>query len=83
MHMNVLYASVSSLHSLWQNILCIINMHLHCHLRDILLDYGPVQSFSFERYNGILGDLPTNHRATYYSPTNEEIHSVLKHSKHA
>ena len=42
------------------------NMHLHCHLKDILLDYGPVQEFwlfSFERYNGILGNQPTNNRA--------------------
>ena len=42
------------------------NMHLHCHLKDIILDYGPVQEFwlfSFERYNGILGNQPTNNRA--------------------
>ena len=42
------------------------NMHLHGHLKDILLDYGPVQEFwcfSFERYNGILGKQPTNNRA--------------------
>ena len=39
------------------------NMHLHCHLKDIILDFGPVQEFwlfSFERYNGILGNQPTN-----------------------
>lgn len=42
------------------------NMHLHCHLKEILLDFGPVQEFwlfSFERYNGILGNQPTNNRA--------------------
>ena len=42
------------------------NMHLHGHLRDVILDYGPVQEFwcfSFERYNGILGKQPTNNRA--------------------
>lgn len=41
------------------------NIHLHCHLRECLLDYGPVYSFwlfSFERYNGILGQLPSNKR---------------------
>ncbi len=43
-----------------------LNVHLHCHLKDCILDYGPVHSFwlfSFERYNGILGDIHTNHRA--------------------
>ena len=42
------------------------NMHLHCHLKDVLADFGPVYSFwlfSFERYNGILGNQPTNNRA--------------------
>ena len=32
------------------------NMHMHCHIREVLLDYGPVYSFwcfSYERYNGI------------------------------
>jgi hypothetical protein len=39
------------------------NMHMHCHLKQCLLDYGPVYSFwlySFERYNGILESYPTN-----------------------
>ena len=38
-------------------------MHLHCHLKDIIMDYGPVHSFwcfSFERYNGIMGSVSTN-----------------------
>lgn len=41
------------------------NMHMHGHLKDVLLDFGPVQEFwcySFERYNGILGNQPTNNR---------------------
>lgn len=41
------------------------NMHMHGHLKDILLDYGPVQEFwcfSFERFNGILGNQPNNNR---------------------
>ena len=36
------------------------NMHLHCHLKENVLDYGPIHSywcFSFERYNGILGNI--------------------------
>ena len=41
-------------------------MHLHGRLKDVILDYGPVQEFwciSFERYNGNLGKQPTNNRA--------------------
>ena len=35
---------------------CTPNMHLHLHLKDCMLDYGPVHSFwcfPFERYNGV------------------------------
>ena len=42
---------------------CTPNMHLHLHLKDCLLDYGPPYAFwcfAFERYNGILGKFPTN-----------------------
>ena len=42
------------------------NMHLHCHLRSVLLDYGPVFGFwlfSFERYNGQIGSTATNNRS--------------------
>lgn len=38
-------------------------MHLRLHLKDCLLDYGPVQSFrcfSFERLNGVMGKYHTN-----------------------
>lgn len=41
------------------------NMHLHAHLKEVLLDFGPAQEFwlfSFERYNGLLGKQPTNNR---------------------
>ena len=41
------------------------NMHLHCHLYESVLNYGPVYTFwlfAFERYNGILGDFNTNRR---------------------
>ena len=39
------------------------NMHMHCHLRSYIKDYGPLHGFwcySFERYNGILGSMPNN-----------------------
>ena len=42
------------------------NMHMHGHLISTLLDYGPVYSFwllSYERYNGILGNFPTNQKS--------------------
>ncbi|MEW8562130.1 MAG: hypothetical protein AB2541_08490 [Candidatus Thiodiazotropha sp.] len=41
------------------------NMHLHCHLFESVLNYGPVYTFwlfAFERYNGILGDFNTNQK---------------------
>lgn len=42
---------------------CTPNMHLHGHIKECILDYGPVYGFwcfSFERYNGMLGDYHTN-----------------------
>ena len=42
------------------------NMHLHNHLKEVILDHGPVTSFwcfSFERFNGILGSTQTNKRS--------------------
>ena len=41
-------------------------MHLHQHIKNCILDYGPIASFwvfSFERYNGFLGKYPTNNRS--------------------
>ena len=38
---------------------------MHCHLKSVLLDYGPVFGFwlfSYERYNGILEHQPTSNR---------------------
>ena len=42
------------------------NLHLHNHLKDCVLDYGPSHTFwcfSFERLNGILGSFHTNKKA--------------------
>lgn len=42
------------------------NMHLHCHLSESMMDYGPLYSFwcfAFERYNGMLGSMPNNNRS--------------------
>ena len=44
---------------------CTPNMHLHMHLKECLLDFGPPYSFwcfGFERYNRILGKFPTNNK---------------------
>ena len=41
------------------------NMHMHGHLKEVILDYGPMQEFwlfSYERYNGILGHQPINNK---------------------
>lgn len=41
------------------------NMHLHGHLKEIISDFGPVYEFwlfTFERFNGILGNQPNNNR---------------------
>lgn len=43
----------------------VINMHLVCHLKECILDYGPIHGFwcfGFERFNGILGSFPNNHQ---------------------
>ena len=42
---------------------CTPNMHLHLHLKECIIDYGPVYSFwcfAFERFNGVLGSYHTN-----------------------
>ena len=44
---------------------CTPNLHLHCHLKECLSDFGPASSFwafPFERLNGTLGAVPTNHK---------------------
>lgn len=45
---------------------CTPNLHLHCHLKQCVLDFGPAGSFwafPYERLNGILGSVQTNHQA--------------------
>ena len=44
---------------------CTPNMHLHLHLKNCVLDYGPVYSFwmfAFERFDVILGAYGTNNK---------------------
>lgn len=50
---------------LYGNMSCSFNMHLHLHLKQTFLDFGPPHAswcFAFERYNGILGSYHTNNR---------------------
>ena len=42
---------------------CTPNMHLHCHIKECILNYGPIPSFwafPFERYNGIMQSFVNN-----------------------
>ena len=42
------------------------NMHMSCHLKDCILDYGPLNHFwlfAFERFNGILSHMPNNNES--------------------
>ena len=57
---------------------CTPNQHLHMHLKDCFLDYGPSHGFwcfPFERYNGILGGYPTNNK-------NVEVQLLNKFIRH-
>ena len=50
--------------NIWKEIeLLTPNMHLHCHIKETIVDYGPVYStwcFTFERFNGILQSFQKN-----------------------
>ena len=42
------------------------NMHLHCHLKTCLMEYGPVHNFwlfVYERYNGIFENYPSSNHS--------------------
>ena len=57
---------------------CTPNMHLHSHLKECLLDFGPPQAFwcyPFERYNGILGQYHTNRRSIESKLMKKFVHS--------
>ena len=52
---------------------CTPNLHLHCHLKECILDVGPLYSFwcfSFERYNGLLEKM----KMSWHSPEVQLIH---------
>ena len=53
------------------------NIHMHGHLTDCVRDFGPLSSFwlfSFERFNGLLGNLPTNNRSIEVQVMRRNVH---------
>ena len=56
---------------------CTPNMHMHCHLKQCLIDVGPLHAFwcfSFERYNGMLEKM----QQTWQSPEIQLVHKFSK-----
>ena len=68
---------------------CYPNLHLHLHITECILDYGPPNSFwlfACERLNGILGAVPTNHQniepqlmRKFISNSNQQIFQTLSY----
>ena len=51
------------------------NMHMHLHIKDSILNYGPVYAFwcfPFERFNGVLGSFQKN----WVSPELQEVSNL-------
>ena len=65
---------------------CSPNMHLHLHLKECLLDYGPPHAFwcfSFERFNGLLGSFHTNQKSIEVQVMRMFINSqLLRRTRH-
>lgn len=62
---NLLQKFCLSFENLYGEDRVIPNMHLHCHLKECMFDFGPIYSFwlfSFERRNGILGSLHNSNK---------------------
>lgn len=58
------------------------NMHLHCHLKECILDFGPAYAFwlySFERFNGVMKKVNINYKTgfeiTYMKAFVQAVHS--------
>ena len=71
-HDNVILADALLLHfcrrieSLYGTSVVTPNVHLHCHLWSCIVDFGPLHGFwcfPYERYNGVLGQLPNNNKS--------------------
>ena len=61
---------------------CTPNLHLHLHLKECFLNYGPlhvVWCFPFERFNGVLGSYPTNKKAIEVQLLTKFCHYQMVH----
>ena len=59
------------------------NMHMHCHLRQVVDDYGPIFGiwlFSFEQYNESLSSQTHNNRAIEYQLLSRFVQDNFVHS---
>ena len=78
---------------LYGNLAVTPNMHSTCHLKDMLIDFGPVHAFwlsSFERYNGEMAanmtsncsvgvqDMRKFHTAAHVHPMTGNVPSVYR-----
>ena len=60
----ILYSFCKKFVELYGFVNCTINLHLHCHLRECIIDYDPIYAFwlfSYEHLNGIFGNFHTNY----------------------
>ena len=61
-----------------------INLHLHLHLKSVVENYGPVYGFwlfTFERYNGILGEFSTNCKSIEVQLMRKFLSSTIVYDK--
>ena len=59
---------------------CTPNIHLHCHLKECIIDYGPVYVFwlfGFERLSGVMGSYHTNCQNISVQLTCRFLYSVI------
>ena len=62
---------------------CTINMHLHLHIKDTIISYGPTHAtwcFSFEHYNHLLESTPTNNKSVEAQFMRKFLKTQMVHS---
>ena len=62
---------------------CTINMHMHLHIKDNILNFGPAHAtwcFSFERFNYLLESVPTNKKSVEAQFMKKFLKTQLIHS---
>lgn len=61
---------------------CTMNMHIHLHLRQCLLDYVPIYGFwcfPYEQYNGKLGDYASNRKSIEVQVARKFLREHFRH----